>query len=217
MAQHGMAVFTSTQTKGRGQRGKDWLSDSGNNIALSIVLEPSFLAPSEMFLLSMSVANGVHRFFNKYVPEGVSIKWPNDLYWQDRKAGGILIENVWQAGEWKYAIAGIGININQKEFPGLNNRAVSLLQITGKTLEPGALAKELCQCLELSVQQLQFDKPAVQSIYLSHLYKRNEWVRLKKGNRVFDATITGVSPSGELVVQHATEERFDVGEIEWVF
>lgn len=180
MAQHGTAVFTSSQTKGRGQRGKDWLSGSGANIALSIIIEPSFLAPSEMFLLSMAVANGVLHFFNKYAPADCTIKWPNDLYWQDRKAGGILIENVWQGGEWNYAIAGIGLNVNQTEFPGLETKAVSLLQITGKKYEPAALARELCQHLDEAVNELKHDKTKTIATYQNSLYKRHEWVRLKK-------------------------------------
>jgi BirA family transcriptional regulator, biotin operon repressor / biotin---[acetyl-CoA-carboxylase] ligase len=216
MAQHGAVVFTTHQTQGRGQRGKQWLSEEGSNLALSIVVEPYFLAPSEAFLLSMAIANGVWSFFNSYVAEYCSIKWPNDLYWQDRKAGGILIENVWQGGQWKFAIAGIGININQTRFPGLENRAVSLRQITGRQHELLSLAKELCVHLELNLKLLQTDKQATEHHYLSHLYRRNEWARLKKGSRVFDARIITVTPLGELVVQHAAEEKFAVGEVEWV-
>lgn len=216
MAQHGAAVFTTRQMQGRGQRGKQWFSEEGSNMALSVVIEPGFLAPSEAFLLSMAVANGVLRFFNSYVPEESTIKWPNDLYWQDRKAGGILIENLWQGGKWKFAIAGIGININQTFFPDLENRAVSLLQITGKKQDPLALAKELCGCLDEAIHLLQNNKQEVIANYLSSLYKRDEWVKLKKGSRVFDARIVSVSPQGELLVQHAAEERFGVGEVEWI-
>jgi BirA family biotin operon repressor/biotin-[acetyl-CoA-carboxylase] ligase len=115
MAQHGLSVFALEQTRGKGQRDKIWISEPGQNIALSLVLEPKHHFPS-LFLLSMAMAVGTVRFFRKYVPDDVSIKWPNDVYWRDRKAGGILIENVWQGGVWKFAVVGIGININQTRF-----------------------------------------------------------------------------------------------------
>src|SRR3954464_2647230 len=130
MAQHAMAVFTMEQTNGKGQRDKSWISEPGQNIALSLVIEPETHFPA-LFLLSMAMAVGTVLFFRKYVADDVSIKWPNDLYWRDRKAGGILIENVWQGGIWKFAVVGIGININQARFD-LLTQAVSLKQITGK-------------------------------------------------------------------------------------
>ena len=93
-------------------------------------------------------------FFTKYAGDRTRIKWPNDIYWKDRKAGGILIENVLQGGKWKYSIVGIGININQILFPANILNPVSLAQITGKTFEVIALAKELCSHLEKRWQQL---------------------------------------------------------------
>ena len=145
MAQHGMAVFAHEQTRGRGQRQKQWISEAKANIAISIVIEPKELGTSQIFLLSKTVALGVLELFKNYAAEGWSVKWPNDIYWRDRKAGGILIENMIQGTDWRYAIAGIGLNINQTDFGGLGNKAVSLKQITGKTFEPTVLAKELCK------------------------------------------------------------------------
>jgi BirA family biotin operon repressor/biotin-[acetyl-CoA-carboxylase] ligase len=216
MAQHGTAVFAHHQTKGRGQRGKQWVSDQGQNIAMSIVVAPSMLAPSEMFLLSMAVAKAVACFFNHQVQSKTAIKWPNDIYWCDRKAGGILIENILQGQDWKYAIIGIGLNINQTEFEGLENKAVSLRQIIGKEADPVALAKDLCTYIDQQIKQLVAGKSMIVEAYQQLLYKRDEWVRLKKGSRVFDARIKGVSNAGALIVQHAAEERFEVGDVEWI-
>src|SRR5690242_6119133 len=108
MAQHGTVVFTHDQTKGKGQRDKLWVSQKGRNVAMSVVIEPNLPAP-ELFLLSMMTAVGVCDLFRSYVHEGIKIKWPNDIYWCDRKAAGILIENLWQGSEWKSAVVGIGI------------------------------------------------------------------------------------------------------------
>src|SRR6476661_2844977 len=136
MAQHGMAVFTNEQTSGKGQRERTWISEPGSNIAISIVIEPAMLDPKRPFLLGMATALAVHDLLSGYIFEGLSIKWPNDLYWNDRKAAGILIENVWQGSEWKFAIVGIGINVNQSDFGTLRGKAVSILQITGKKQDP---------------------------------------------------------------------------------
>src|SRR5687768_13782589 len=134
MAQHGTVVFAHEQTKGKGQRNKQWISAPNQNLMFSLITEPFGLNTSQVFLLSMSVANGVQAFFNKYAVDQVKIKWPNDLYWGDRKAGGILIENIVQGTNWKHAIIGIGININQTDF-GDFIKAVSLKMIIGKAYD----------------------------------------------------------------------------------
>lgn len=217
MAQGGTAVFAYDQTKGKGQRSREWLSESGKNIALSLILQPPGLALSQAFLLSMATAVGVRNFFAAYAGSETKVKWPNDLYWRDRKAGGILIENVVQGSEWKAAIVGIGININQTSFSQLGTKAVSLKQITGKNYDTLVLAKELCQHLQNAYNLLLRLPTQVAELYRQHLYKLNETVRLKHGSRVFDAQVIDVTALGELLVQHATEERFTVGEVEWVF
>ena len=216
MTQHGTAVFTHEQTKGKGQRNKIWASQKDMNIAMSVVVEPEWIAPSEIFLLSMMTAVAVREFIRQYTFDDVKIKWANDIYWRDRKAAGILIENLWQGNECRFSIVGIGININQTHFETLNVKAVSLKQITGKNFEPVVLAKQLCKILEEKYQLLQTSSKTIIEQYKSHLYKLNETVRFKKQNRVFDATIKDVNINGELIVQHATEEKFSVGEVEWI-
>ena len=216
MAEQGTAVFAHHQTKGKGQRLKQWHGEAGKNIALSVIVHPHWLSLSQGFLLSMAVAVGTYRFFKKYTGSNTMIKWPNDIYWRDRKAGGILIENIVQGSEWKAAIIGIGLNINQTDFDNLDIKAVSLKQITGKEYDPALLAKELCTHLTDTLDILQKLPSHIIEEYRNHLYKLNEKVRLKKGSRVFDATIKDVTTLGELIVQHATEERFDVGDVEWV-
>ncbi|MFL5771999.1 MAG: biotin--[acetyl-CoA-carboxylase] ligase [Flavisolibacter sp.] len=214
MAHHGMAVFTMEQTSGKGQRDKSWISEPGQNIALTLVIEPQTHFHA-LFLLSMAIAEGTVRFFRKYVEDDVSIKWPNDLYWRDRKAGGILIENVWQGGIWKFAVVGIGININQTRFD-LLTPAVSMKQITGKDHNPSALAKELCVFLDHSYHEAVENPDELKKAYRNDIYQLNEKVKLKKGSRIFEARILNVTDDGKLLVYHGTEEKFDVGEVEWV-
>lgn len=216
MAQSGTVVLAHEQIKGRGQRNKQWLTKGAGNITMSVLIKPWSLGLEKMFLFSMAVANAVHRFFNNYAREEVTIKWPNDLYWRDRKAGGILIENVIQNGEWKFAVIGIGININQTDFGEVSTRAVSLKQITGKDYDVVTLAREIGAALEKSFELLLHNEQAVVDYYHQYLFKRDQEVRLKKDNRVFSTLIKGVNSSGELITNNGIEESFGVGEIEWV-
>ena len=217
LAQHGMAIFAHEQTAGKGQRGKQWVSVERDNIILSIIIKPLSLAVSQQFQLSVCTAVAVRDFFEKYAGENTKIKWPNDLYWKDRKAGGILIESVVKSTWADWSVVGIGININQAGFPPALVNPVSLKQITGKNFNPVELAKELCLSMDHYFQEL--TKNGLENIlpiYLEHFYKRDEKVKLKKGARVFEAIIKGVSPEGKLVVEHGIEEQFDLGEIQWI-
>lgn len=222
LAQHGVAIFTHEQVAGKGQRGKIWTSEKDLNIAMSIIIKPILLPLSGQFHLSACAAVAVQDVLLKYAGEDCKIKWPNDLYWQDRKAGGILIESIVSssetgAGNWSWAIIGIGININQTTFPADLPNPVSLKQITGKNYDPVAIAKEICVSMEKRYCQLVTDGfEELITDYNLHLFKRAEIVKLKKDNRVFEATIKNVSPSGKLIAIHAKEEAFDFGSVEWV-
>lgn len=215
---HGLAVFAHQQLSGKGQRGKSWVAEKDTSIALSILINPTFLGIGQQFQLSAAVAVAVTGFFRKYAGEDTKIKWPNDLYWQDRKAGGILIENVISgSGTWEWAIVGIGININQVRFPTELPNPVSLKQITGMDFDPCQLARELCTHLDTCWRQLETEGYAgIYETYCSRLYKSGQTVKLKKETRVFEALVKNVTPEGRLLVQHATEEEYNFGEIEWV-
>jgi BirA family biotin operon repressor/biotin-[acetyl-CoA-carboxylase] ligase len=226
-AQHGMAIFSHEQTAGKGQRGKNWVSEKDSNIALSILLNPLPLSVPDQFKLSVCIAVSTWDLFSKYAGNETRIKWPNDLYWRDRKAGGILIENVigssevggqsQESGKWKWAVIGIGININQTSFPADLLSPVSLKQITGENFEPIELAKEFCSIIENNHQLLIAGNFEILfNRYQNHLYKKDEKVKLKTGNRVFETTIKGVSETGQLITQHSIEERFEFGEVEWI-
>jgi len=216
LAKHGDGYFALEQTAGKGQRGKGWQTEPGANIILSLVLQPRWLAVSQQFHLSAAIALGCYDFFRHLTGSETSIKWPNDIYWRDRKAGGILIENLLAGDSWQYAVVGIGLNINQAAFPESLVNPVSLRQITGREWAVQELVKELCRCLQERYGQLEQTK-GFPADYNRVLYKRGETVRLKKETRLFDAVIKGVAESGELVVEAGTEERYGFGEVQWVF
>lgn len=225
LATHGSAYFAIRQTGGKGQRGKTWITHPGENIVLSVVLQPDGLFINNQFLLSASVALACYDFFKKYGgEENTRIKWPNDLYWQDRKAGGILIESILGGSEpdektsyWRWAIVGIGININQTIFSADISNPVSLKQITGKTEDVLTLAQELCTFIQKRYSGL-ISLPPTDIIqeYNRALYQLNQPVKLKKGNAIFETTIQGVSPMGILLTKDVIERAFNFGEVEWI-
>ncbi|MEI9944109.1 MAG: biotin--[acetyl-CoA-carboxylase] ligase [Chitinophagaceae bacterium] len=195
LAQHGMAFFAHEQVQGKGQRGKSWSSGKDTSVILSVVVNPKSLLLSQQFHLSACVAVSVYEFFSTHAGDDTAIKWPNDLYWQDRKAGGILIENVVRGGTddrgqmtddqsaWQWSVIGIGININQEHFSKELKNPVSLRQITGKEFDPLELAKQICGKLDKNLNVLSagvggFEK--ILSLYNDHLYKWNEKVKLKR-------------------------------------
>lgn len=217
LAVHGAAFFANEQTAGKGQRGKQWEASKGENILLSVVLNTQFLMLTQQFHLTVMVALACFDFLAQYIPDELSIKWPNDLYWRDRKTAGILIETSVLGDKWPWAVVGIGINVNQTRFSSLANKAVSIKQITGKSEDPIKLAKELCHFLELRYQQLKANGFAqLLSLYRQHLYKKNSTVRLKRNNIVGDYTIQSVAENGDLIVNAGIELQFAHGTVEWV-
>jgi BirA family transcriptional regulator, biotin operon repressor / biotin---[acetyl-CoA-carboxylase] ligase len=209
-------VFALEQTNGKGRRGKHWKSNKGANIILSIPLAMQWLAVSQQFQLSVAVALSCHDLFSKYILANLFIKWPNDLFINDSKAGGILIENVVKGTLWQWSTIGIGLNINQDEFEEFNLKATSLKLATGKNYDVLNLAEELLPLVLKRTEELKsgnFEKMLEE--YNQHLFARNKMVKLKKGNIVFETKIVGVSSSGQLITKDAFERRFDFDEVEF--
>ena len=153
----GSVYQTDFQTNGKGQHGRIWESHRGENLLCTYVLELNALkqgknwVPSEQLGLSAAVALGTQAFFMEFAGEETKIKKPNDLYWRDRKAGGILIENIVRGTDWTWTVIGIGLNINQTQFSNEAGNPVSLKQITGKDWDIKAMQKKLAEALSASL------------------------------------------------------------------
>lgn len=214
LAKHGDVYYTHTQTAGKGQRGKQWTANPGENITLSCIIQPSRFSLKEQFKLSAIIALGCYDFVNHYMPGTTTIKWPNDIYINDRKAGGILIENSVKGRDWQYVVAGIGININQTSFDPDLRRATSLKQETGTHFDVVSLAKELCARIEWRWSM--FPGSEIITEYNDRLYKRHQTAQLKSGEAVINAEIQGVNDHGQLMVRTYREMIFNWGEVEWI-
>jgi BirA family biotin operon repressor/biotin-[acetyl-CoA-carboxylase] ligase len=216
LANHGDTWLALHQTQGKGQRNKQWISNPGENITMSVVVEPDFLTPVDSFLLIASVALGVFDFVKYYAGEKTRIKWPNDIYCDDRKAGGILIENVLREKKWLYAVIGAGININQSGFAINTYKAISLFEITGKKYDVIMLGKELCLFLEKRYEQLRSGgRSTILDSYSNAMYKLNEMVQFKKADIEFEALVRGVTKEGLLIVETDKIEHLTWGTVEW--
>jgi len=216
-ARDGSVWFSMEQTHGKGRRGRIWQTEKGQNIIASLVADTSFLQVYQQFQLSAAVSLACYDFFKEYDNINTKIKWPNDLFWNDRKAGGVLIENVIKGNIWQWAVIGIGININQTDFSGVDNYPVSLKEITGQTYNVIELAKRLYINVMDRLNKLKmagFDKMLEE--YNRILYKRNEKIKLKKQNIIFETTLKGVSQLGQLQTIDSLDRNFDFDEVEWV-
>ncbi|MEY4823926.1 MAG: hypothetical protein RLZZ75_839 [Bacteroidota bacterium] len=223
LAGHGAAFLAQKQWAGKGQMGKVWEAQTGQNILLSVVLDPKKLVfdglALEPSVVSMLVAVGCFNFFITYAGDETSIKWPNDIYWRDRKAAGILIENSFRGPIWQWSIAGMGVNINQTEFGTGLQKAVSLKQMTGKTFQVPALAKELCSHIEAALQMVVDKGPdTLLALYNNALYKKGEQVQLDIEGQKITATICRVLSNGHLEIEteNGSKQSHALGAIKWL-
>ena len=201
----GTTFITSQQTKGRGQRGNTWKSQTDKNITVSVILKPKFLSAQNQFCLNLISSLAVLDTFSEFVPEGLSVKWPNDLYYQDQKIGGILIENMLSKDIISYSVIGIGLNINQREFGNLN--ATSLGNIKNTVFQLSSLYEILFQHLEKRYLQAQRKgTDFLKTNYLASLYWYQEQhlfedLRNSKKEHFFEGQILGIDKNGRLAIE----------------
>ncbi len=183
-------IYAGYQTAGRGQTGNSWESEEGKNLLCSILLPPD----KNLYFLNIAVGVALLRV----IGEDFSIKWPNDIYWQDKKAAGILVENAIIGSEIKYSIAGIGLNVNQTEFKSDAPNPVSLKQIRGWEYDIESLMNRVLEEVHKVLNEPEQD---IWSYYKSHLYRHEGWYPYEDKNGVFEAQIEDVLPTGEIVLK----------------
>ena len=183
-------IYAGYQTAGRGQTGNSWESEKGKNLICSILLPPN----KNLYFLNIAVSVAILRLFD----EPLTIKWPNDIYWKDKKLAGILLENAIIGNEVKYTIAGIGLNVNQTKFVSDAPNPVSLKQISGKEYAIDSLMQDLLEAVHTVLNE---PEEAVWSEYKAHLYRREGYWPFADQNGTFEAQIEDVLPSGEIVLR----------------
>ena len=128
-------IVARTQTDGIGQRGNHWEAEPGKNLTFSMVLKPTWLSVADQYQLTKAVSLGIADYLTPHISEGdkrVRIKWPNDIYVDDKKICGILISHRIAGGHIAASIVGIGLNVNQEVFPSWVPNPTSLKLLTGQ-------------------------------------------------------------------------------------
>ena len=197
----GSVVATDFQSAGRGQVGNSWESERGQNLTFSVVVYPTSIPVRDQFLLSQVAALSVRDTFATYVDE-VSVKWPNDIYWRNKKICGMLIENDVMGQNIAQSIIGIGMNINQRVFRSNAPNPISLAQITGKDYDlRSVLSLFLSKFYTRYLQLLRDEMDSLRAEYRRHLFRGDGFHRFRDSQGIFDGRIAGIEPDGHLLLE----------------
>lgn len=166
----GYTIYTDYQTSGRGQQGNSWESEDGKNLLFSTLFCLRDIPIHRQFLLSEMVPLAIVEVLERYA-DGFCIKWPNDIYWNDLKLGGILIEHFLQGERLQRSIVGVGLNVNQTVFVSNAPNPTSLKSVIGKDVDREQL---LCEILDefKQLRGLLHQEVELKERYMQHLYRR---------------------------------------------
>ncbi|MBS1687688.1 MAG: biotin--[acetyl-CoA-carboxylase] ligase [Bacteroidetes bacterium] len=201
-AQHGLTIVTQQQTKGKGQRGRQWVDIPGQSLLMSIICNPNRRIDSQ-FVFNASIAVAVAEVLQEmYENWKVSIKWPNDIIINDKKAGGILIENILRGADWSYAIIGLGLNILQDNFPQELPYATSLKIASGRDFTLNEVRDKIrARILEYTSNNLGAEQ--IMRLYNQSLYRKGDNQKFTDGSEEWLAIIQGTMADGTLQVRVA--------------
>jgi len=201
-ATEGTIIYTNFQSAGRGQKGNRWESEDGKNLLFSVILFPDMVSPVDQFIISIFISLGIYDFLKALLP-GCKIKWPNDIYAGDDKIAGILIENSITGNTIISSIAGIGMNINQTEFPEEIPNPVSIKILTGLDHDPVLCLKKLAVCLDNRYKQvISGSRDELRKEYISFLYHLDQWRSFKSESGIFEGRIVSVTEPGCLQIEN---------------
>ena len=207
-------VTAEFQTAGKGQRGNTWEAEEGKNLLFSFVLYHSFLEARRQFILSQIVSLAITEELSR---------WPNDIYWRDRKICGILIENDLSGHNIRRSIAGIGININQEVFNSDAPNPASLKQITGKEHDRYEILAHILRRVQIYYNGLQLEDLAVYSDEISTRYARSLFRRrglhpYEDANGKFLARLLRVEQDGRFVLEDegGSEREYLFKEVQYI-
>lgn len=199
--EEGSMVIAEFQSDGRGQMGNGWDSEAGKNLLLSLLIYPANLLANEQFIISRIASLAVKNCLDQFVDD-IRIKWPNDIYWKDKKIAGMLIENDVQGKYIQNSVIGIGININQQSFPAELPNPISLWQITGIDNDIDNISDIFVREFFLLYREFQNGMTTqIEDEYMLDLYRINDYYWFKDEGGSFRARIKEVMPSGHLVLK----------------
>jgi birA, biotin-[acetyl-CoA-carboxylase] ligase region len=201
------SVIADYQTSGKGQRGNSWVSEEGMNLLFSFIIYPDFLVAKKQFYISKVVSLALKKTLDAYGKD-FSIKWPNDMYWKDKKICGTLIENDLLGAIIQKSIAGIGVNVNQKDFEEGAGNPVSLFNITNQVLDISEVFHSIIENVSYYYNLLKEEKEGIiDELYHDSLYRKDGYYWYRDEESEFEARIVEVLPEGLLVLEDREGKR----------
>lgn len=205
------------QTAGKGQGSHTWESEAGKNLLFSIKVNPRWVPVRQQFLLSMAGAIAIKEALETYV-DGIALKWPNDVYWNDKKISGTLIETSIDSKGIKTCIFGIGINVNQEAFHSDAPNPVSLRQILGHEVDKDELLQKVIEGFRRYYELLRrADYMDVSGIYHLSLYRRKGFHRYEDADGDFEGAFVEVEDDGHLILhdKQGVIRSYSFGEVKF--
>lgn len=198
----GFVLRTDFQSRGKGQGTNRWESAKSKNLLFSLLLRPIHVPVEEQFLISQIVSLAICdslKALSSSQEKEFSVKWPNDIYWKNKKIAGILIENTWQGRRIASSVIGIGLNVNQKQFLSGAPNPVSLLQIFGKRFRRKAILKTILSMINAYCSDSNQD--SLRMKYHQSLFRRDGFYTYRSGKITFEAEIVEVANDGRLMLR----------------
>lgn len=234
-------VSTDEQTAGKGMGSNQWESEVGKNLTFSLALDMGFLPAERQFLLSEAVPLGIIEVIDKVLSdsfEGMSfpaevvrmesmpsksaeklhIKWPNDIFYENRKLAGILINSTIKANMMDVSIIGIGLNVNQMQFQDWPTHPISMKQITGKEYDLQLLLEQVTESIINKVEILKTNPTAIEQEYLKRLFRYRTWADYEVAGKVLQLYMEGIDEFGRLLLKDKENQTlcFDIKEIKFL-
>lgn len=195
-------VITENQTAGRGQGQNKWESEKGKNLTFSLLVHPTMVPVRNQFLLSETGALALKEVLTDYVQDDIKLKWPNDIYWKDKKLSGTLIETTLSAGHIKDCIIGVGLNINQASFKSDAPNPVSLFNILGHEIDKEEVLQKIIQKFSELYQLLEMGGyNDISAMYHEALYRRGGFHLYRDAESEFEGAIVEVEDDGHLILR----------------
>lgn len=222
----GLVVFADEQTAGKGMGSNSWESETGMNLTFSVAIDMSWLSAAEQFTLSQLVPLGMLEVLDNYLdPEKLCIKWPNDIYYEGHKLGGILINSTIEGSNLGNSIIGIGLNVNQMQFADWPTNPISMKMITGKDYDLGPLLEELVTHIGNLAEEIREEaqngpqvRQAIDNRYYARLFRYNEWAVYEVASQSIKLFMTGIDKFARLQLVDEAQQlhTYDIKEIRFL-
>ena len=212
-------VSADEQTAGKGMGNNGWESEIGKNLTFSLAVDMGFLPAERQFLLSEAVPLGIIEVLDGILPtEKLSIKWPNDIFYENRKLAGILINSTIKANMMDVSIIGIGMNVNQMQFQDWPTHPISMKMITGEDYDLQPLLEQIAEHIIIKVEQLKSNPTSIEQDYLKRLFRYRSWADYEIEGKTLRLFMTGIDAFGRLMLidKQSIQHKFDIKEIKFV-